>query len=77
MIRADCLLPVPDYVVPTHTEVRELIRAHGLTVQAYGELVGVRARNARYWCSSPERGGHPIPYACWRLSLLLLEEVKI
>ena len=75
-IRDVCLLPVPDYEPPTHAEVRELIYKHGLIVADYGAMVGVGPRAARYWCSPLERGGRIIPYAPWRLSLILLGEVK-
>ena len=76
MIRKRCFLPVPDYETPTHKEVRELISNHDLTVAEYAEMLGVRSRTARYWCSTPEDRGREIPYTAWRLSLILLGEVE-
>ena len=75
MIRDACFLAYPEYEPPTHTEVRELIHKHELTQEEYANLVGVKSRAARYWCSTSEKGGRQIPYATWHLSLLLLKEI--
>lgn len=65
------------YKPPTPAEINRLIKRHGLTQEAAGQLVGVRGRSfARYLTESTNASYRRMPYAVWELLKIKLGAIK-
>lgn len=67
------LLPFrdPEFVAPTHIDVRAITQRYKLTGSAVASLTGVLPRTVRKWLAPPGVANHAaIPYAAWRLLLI-------
>lgn len=74
-IRKEARLPFdhPNYQHPTHKDVRYLKEETGKTAAELAKMVGAsEPRTIRRWMEDPgTTGSRPIPYAAWRLLLVM------
>jgi hypothetical protein len=73
------LLPFhdPDFIAPTHVDLRAITQQHALTGTAVARITGVLPRTVRKWLAPAEVANHTqIPYAAWRLLLIEIGVVE-